>query len=115
MTHIVSNGDHTIEFDLPSKTVKLSGTLRLNGMEEYAPLLDLMQRATEESGNELTIDLRDLRLLNSSGITTLSKYIIACRDNSTRVILCASPDIPWQVKSLKNLQRLMPSIELQFF
>lgn len=45
----------------------------------------------------------------------LSKFVINIRKkNSTKIIVQGSAAIPWQGKSLKNLQRLMPSLILEF-
>lgn len=103
---------YSVEFDQSSGTVLLSGSLRLGGMPEYTPILALMDDAMAQAGGALSIDLRGLQLLNSSGITMMSKFVIGCRGKSAALKIIASENVPWQGKSLKNLQRLMPAIEL---
>lgn len=42
----------------------------------------------------------------------LSKFVIHCRKNNVKVRIQWSDAIAWQNKSLKNLQRLLPALEL---
>jgi anti-anti-sigma factor len=64
---------------------------------------------------QIVLDLKNLEFLNSSGISMLSKFVINIREkNSTQILVKGSESIPWQGKSLKNLQRLMPSLILEF-
>jgi len=45
----------------------------------------------------------------------LSKFVIKVRQKeSIKIIVCGSDAIPWQRKSLKNLQRLMSSLVLEW-
>jgi hypothetical protein len=109
------NGDnHTAEFLQETSVVELRGNYRLNGLLEYQPVLDLLTRAINECQG-LTIDVRQLVFLNSSGIAMLSKFVLEARKFPDKhLTLRASNDIPWQSKSLKNLQRLLPALELIF-
>jgi hypothetical protein len=60
------------------------------------------------------LDLRTLRFLNSSGINTLSKFVLHVRKyNATQVVMKGSHHFPWQEKSLKNFQRLLPGLHLE--
>lgn len=83
-------------------------------MEEYAPIVDLLNEVTESSPNMITLDLRKLEFLNSSGINIISKFVIKVRQlKNIQITIQGSKQIPWQGKSLKNLQRLMPSMHLE--
>ena len=109
---MIEGEGYSVEFNEAEGTVAFKGTLRLGGMPEYTPILDLMNEALDKTGNDLTVNMRELQLLNSSGITMLSKFVIACRGKNAKLKMLASENIPWQGKSLKNLQRLLPSLEL---
>lgn len=108
----IQGDGYNVNFDQDQARVAIQGTLRLGGMEEYQPIFSLLQQAVEDVSGTLTIDMRELQLLNSSGITMLSKFVIGCRSREIVLTLQASKNIPWQAKSLKNLQRLLPSIVL---
>lgn len=94
--------------------VTLKGILRLNGLQEYAPMIDLLTMA-RHSTERLTLDIRGLEFLNSSGIAMLSRFVIDARnDNVSKLTILGSQSVSWQGKSLKNLQRLMPDLVLEF-
>jgi hypothetical protein len=95
-------------------TVLFKGALRLSGMEDYAPILDMLKSTFAHGGGPIVLDLRELDVLNSSGITMLSRFVIEARDRAcVDLRVLASEAIHWQARSLKNLQRLMPSLVVQ--
>ena len=62
----------------------------------------------------IVLDLRELNFLNSSGITMLSRFVIEARDHAgVDVQVLASESVPWHARSLKNLQRLMPTLSIR--
>jgi hypothetical protein len=69
----------------------------------------LVSRATP-----IVLDLRELDFLNSSGITMLSRFLIEARDHTgIDIHVLASGAVPWHARSLKNLQRLMPTLSIR--
>ncbi len=110
----IKTQDYTIQYDEAATTVNCRGSFRLSGMEEYTPIVDLLDSVADAEPPTITLNLRDLEFLNSSGISMLSKFVIKVRQKKNiQMVVQGSKDIPWQGKSLKNLQRLMPSLELQ--
>ena len=111
---ILEEESYNINYDKSTSTVTCKGSLRLSGMEEYAPIVDLLNKVADESPNTVYLNLQGLEFLNSSGINVLSKFVIRIRQhqNITRMVVLGSNEIAWQGKSLKNLQRLMPTLEL---
>ncbi|HEY9802414.1 MAG TPA: hypothetical protein V6D25_18780 [Leptolyngbyaceae cyanobacterium] len=102
-------------YNTATNTISCQGTLRLNELEEYAPLIQLLNDVLAQKPAVLTLDLRDLKFLNSSGFTVLSKFVLKVRQEETiKLEIQAAKSIPWHQKSLKNLQRLMPNLELLF-
>jgi hypothetical protein len=109
----IQDENYQVNYDEAANVVELRGSLRLNGMSEYAPIFNLLNEAGAQPSKSLTLDLRKLEFLNSSGIAMLSKFVIGLRNGDVRLIALASRSIPWQGKSLANLQRLMPSLSLE--
>ena len=108
----IETESYTLESDDSNNSVQISGSLRLNGLEEYTPVLDAL-RAALAKGDAMTLDLSSLEFLNSSGIAMLSKFVIEARgQEGLQLVILGSSQIPWQGKSLKNLQRLYPALEL---
>lgn len=105
---------YEVEYDAAEERVMFKGALRLGGLSEYAPIVELLNDALQVH-ETLKLDLSQLEFLNSSGIATLSKFVITARNHGDRTLqVIGAANIPWQGKSLKNLQRLMPSLELTF-
>ncbi|HEY9848099.1 MAG TPA: hypothetical protein V6D28_01470 [Leptolyngbyaceae cyanobacterium] len=110
----IKSEDYHVWYAPETSTVFFRGFLRLAGMEEYRPVMDLLVNALEKS-SQFTINLRDLEFLNSSGISMLSMFVIKVREKGNiHLVLQGSNKILWQTKSLKNLQRLMPGLKLDF-
>lgn len=114
ITQAIKAEDYEVIYESESSTVTLSGSLRLSGLEDTNPVIKLLHQILEENPSLITINLKELEFLNSSGINMLSKFVIKVRQKKeTALIVLASTTIPWQGKSLKNLQKLMPSLELK--
>jgi hypothetical protein len=110
----IKTEDYRICYDPDTETVICQGSLRLSGTEEYAPIVKLLTNLADQEPQRITLDLRELEFLNSSGINVLSKFVIKVRQQGNiQMVLQGSKNIPWQGKSLKNLQRLMPSLQLE--
>lgn len=110
----IQSKDYSIFYDSVTETVSCQGSLRLNGMEEYASIVQLLNDVADHDPPLLTLNLRNLEFLNSSGINVISKFVIKVRQKGTiQMVVLGSKTIPWQGKSLKNLQRLMPKLQLE--
>ncbi|MEB3827163.1 slr1659 superfamily regulator [Phormidium sp. CCY1219] len=111
----IKTDDYRISYDTDTATVNCQGSLRLSGMDEYAPIVELLEAAINQEPPIMTLNLQELDFLNSSGINVLSKFAIKVRQKKTiDLVVKGSKDILWQGKSLKNLQRLMPSLTLEW-
>ncbi len=110
----IEAADYSIIHNPDLSTVFFRGFLRLDGMDAYQPVMDLLLDVLKQSST-LIINLRDLEFLNSSGISMLSMFVVKVREaGNVHLTLQGSDQILWQTKSLKNLQRLMPSMTLEF-
>mgnify|MGYP000155532837 CR=1 FL=1 len=110
----IKSEDYNIWYDPLTTTVNCEGSLRLSGMEEYAPIVELLNAVAEKEQSQITLNLKGLAFLNSSGINVISKFVIEVRKKgNTQMLVQGSKSIPWQGKSLKNLQKLMPSLKLE--
>ncbi len=111
----IKTEDYRTYYDAETETVFLQGVLRLRGAEDYTSIVQLLYDVSDRHPPVLTLDLQELQLLNSSGIGVLSKFVIRIRkQGTTKLVIHASKTIPWQEQSLKNFQRLLPSLKLEF-
>lgn len=110
----IKTPDYHIHYDSNTTTIHCKGSLRLGGMDDYAPIIELLNYVADQNLTTITLDLQQLEFLNSSGINVLSKFVIKIRQKKTlEMIVRGSKKIPWQSKSLTNLQRLMPTLQLE--
>jgi hypothetical protein len=110
----IETEDYKAYYDSETSQVVLEGFLRLNGIEAYQPIVDLLWLAAEQS-TTCAIDLHRLEFLNSSGISMLSMFVVKVRNKGNiQLSFIGSDTIPWQTRSLKNLKRLMPELDIKF-
>ena len=110
----IKDDDYAVQADTDANTIAFSGLMSLGGPKAYAPIADLMNDIANEEPDEMTLDLRKLEFLNSSGISMLSKFVLSLRKKKgVQLIVLGSDDMPWQGKSLKNLQKFLPSLKLE--
>jgi hypothetical protein len=104
---------YQVRYNTELQTVFFQGSLRLNGTNEYSSISELLDEIIEIAPQKLILDVKELNFLNSSGISILSKFVINVRKSQNiQMSVMGVKEIPWQSKSLKNLQRLMPSLIL---
>ena len=109
------NGDdYSVKFDDVSSIISFAGSLRLCGTKGYASVNDLLEKVIEMDKELITMDLKELQFLNSTGITTISKFIIKTKNRGvTQLIIKGNNNVTWQKKTLKHLIRLMPTLTLE--
>jgi len=110
----ISGENYRVSYDPQSATVICEGSLRLYGASGYSSIVELFNTAADQKAPTLILNLQELQFLNSSGINALSKFVIRVRNHKTSALVVrGTANYPWQSKSLTNLQRLMPEIQLE--
>ncbi len=108
----IEGENYKVEYSPERANIAISGALRLAGLGEYAPIIEILNAALAAHAS-IRLDMKQLEFLNSSGIAMLSKFVIEARNKGdVDLTIHGSSNIPWQGKSLVNLQRLMPKITL---
>lgn len=102
---------YQIHHDSDKHVITFSGVLRLQ-TAAYQPISDLLNQAAALEPGCLTLDLYNLKMLNSAGINTLTKFLIQLRNQKAgQIQVRGNQGVSWQRKSLRNLQRLMSGID----
>lgn len=112
----VKGDEYSVEYNDGTQSVNFVGTIRLQTTEEYEPITQLLHNAhnTADPAQVVTLDFRQLRFLNSSGINIISRFVIAARkENKVNLTVLGNQDIYWQQKSLTNLQRLWSKVQIK--
>ncbi len=110
----IKTEDYSITYDADATTIFCKGSLLL-ASEEYEPILQLLNTAAEQqSDTPLTLDVKELEFLNSSGINTFTKFVINVRRKQKPPLVAVGyADLPWQDRLLKNMRRLLPSLKIR--
>ena len=108
----IKTTDYRVGYDEPSHTISFEGSFRLNG-PLYAPISEMLDQILAQKPSVLRLDLTELKFLNSSGINVLAKFTILVRNaGQLALTVVGTRKIPWQEKSLPNLKKLFPALEL---
>jgi len=110
----ITGEDYAVNYEPNSETVYFNGELSLGGASDYEPITTLLNNVIKNNPETMTINLRELSFLNSSGISMLSKFVMSLRkQKGTQLVVLGSNKQPWQGKSLQNLVRLLPGLKLE--
>lgn len=102
-----------VRFTPETATVHFSGALRLANVKAYDNVAKLLAEAAAAVDGPLTLDFKELKFLNSSGITALSLFVVGARKASKpQLRLVGSKANAWQQKSLGNFQMLWKDMAL---
>jgi hypothetical protein len=101
-------------YDPATATVTFQGSLMLSGPSDYEPIEQLLDKVMLQAPTTITLDIRPLVYLNSSGINILSRFVLKMRARlESKLVMLGQSSVPWQSKSLLNMQRLMPRLRLE--
>ena len=105
--------NYRVWYDPANVVVSFEGILRLGGPQEYQPIEELLEKVLLTEPKSITLDLRALSFLNSSGINVLYKFAIAMRKKGElQLVVRGSKNVPWQGKSLPNLKKFNSNFEM---
>ncbi|HAO22937.1 MAG TPA: hypothetical protein DCQ37_22300 [Desulfobacteraceae bacterium] len=107
----IRENKYQANYDSQTATVVCKGTLDLRGKDGYKEIAELFDHVVNQPDlpTDITLDVRELEFLNSSGITTLGGFIIKLRNKGgARLIVKCSNKYSWQERSMKGLEKLMP-------
>lgn len=138
----IKGDKYRIVYDPNTTTIRCEGSLRLYGAdgfmtisafeqnriakessptqkqpsrEGYASIMELLTEVADQKPATITLDLRKLEAMNSSGINVFSKFVIKVREYQTiRLTVYGSQQFTWQQKVLKNFQKLLPALQLEW-
>jgi hypothetical protein len=94
-------------------SARLEGILRLATPIAYQAVLQPIQACIEARPGSFRLDMASVSFMNSSGITALSRLVMAARQHDVPLVCVVDDAVPWQRKTLSSLQRLYPKLQLE--
>ncbi len=108
-------GETTLEYFPEATLIKIKGSMRLANLTEYAKVQEYLTNIAKLT-EQLTIDMKELTFLNSSGITTISMFILNTKKIGKPTIkVFGAKNISWQEKSLGNFHKLWNEVVIEVF
>jgi hypothetical protein len=107
--------NYKIWFDETVNTIYFEGSIRLWDPTDYSKIKQFMLDTHELNISELFLNFVKLEFLNSSGISTLCKFILDIKKvNKVSLHIIGNNTILWQKKSFENLLKLWDKIAIEF-
>ncbi len=101
----------TIDTTAP-ELARLAGIMRLSSPADYEDRFEPMRKALNHAPS-YTIDVSQVRFLNSSGITSLSRLVLLARAQDKDLVVIGSESVQWHAKTLHLLKRLYARLEVR--
>lgn len=109
------NGEYRVAYNADTGTVSCKGIFVLRGKDGHRPVAEFFQNVVDESPDGLTLDIRNLKFLNSSGIATIAGFIVGIKKKGAgKLMIQCSKEHSWQERSARAMSQLMPGLELTF-
>jgi hypothetical protein len=110
-----SDSPYTINSIPEENKIVISGELKLQTVAKYNEIIEFLLESCMTLKDPVILDIRNLTILNSSGIASFGLFIIKIRDSGKKLIIHASKHIHWQVFSLEDFKELDINLEIEFF
>ncbi|MDM8526305.1 hypothetical protein QUF80_23245 [Desulfococcaceae bacterium HSG8] len=104
---------YSVEYE--DGVIRISGKLSIM-LEDYEEVEEFFEKIVESEPEKLTLDIKELEYLNSSGIKTICVSLIleaADIEGLHMKILC-SDNYTWQKETVPTFKELMDNMEVVF-
>jgi len=107
---------YSVKYDRETDTLYWHGVIRLESIQGYEPLRQLLNQVVALEPLRMTLNIRKLKVLNSSGLSTLGRFIFNIDQKKTTqsIVVQSTNKIAWQKKWAKNFQRLVPTLQIEW-
>lgn len=110
----IRDKEYTVTFDAKVGRLTMTGILRLM-TKDYKEITDLLDHIARTAPPKLEVDLQGLKMVNSSGLNMMSRFVLALRSKpGIQVTFHGSNEQVWQAKTLQNMKHFLPSAQLVF-
>lgn len=110
----IRDKEFSVTYEPQTGGLRFAGVLRLM-TKDYRDIQELLEQILRAAPPRLDIDLQALEMINSSGLNTLSRFILGLRSRpQIQVTIHGSRHVVWHTKTLTNMKHFLPSAELVF-
>jgi anti-anti-sigma factor len=102
---LFEHDQYSVELADTGDVAHMRGVMRLASPAAYEAIFAGV-RARLDRGAPLTIDLRDVSFMNSSGIRALATLVLAAKASSAPLRIVASQSAVWQKKTMPSLRAI---------
>jgi hypothetical protein len=102
---LFEHDQYSVELPEAGDVARMRGVMRLASPAAYDALFAGV-RARLDRGAALTIDLRDVSFMNSSGIRALATLVLAAKASDASLRILASRSAVWQRKTMPSLRAI---------
>lgn len=107
----ITRDDYRVIADPAAWTLTFEGSMRLRN-RDHDPIWKLMVALLKGRPTELRLDLRRLVFSDGSAINLLYRWVIELRKRGGVRLIVMAGEVAWQKKSLPNVKRLLPEVEV---
>jgi hypothetical protein len=107
------NDEYTIDCATTAGAAALRGVLRLQSTEAYEKVFEPIRKSLRAPATTYAIDLREVVLMNSSGIRALAGLVLLAKENRVALVLQVRDSIPWQKKTIASLKLLDGTLDVR--
>ena len=113
--HEIKGEDYSVTYDSAAATVVLRGKLRLYDYVAWQPIERLLLEVTATQSSAITLDIRDLEFINSSGIDMLFRfaYKVSNQAHSWLTVRLLDKAAIWQQRLLSTIEMMVPSLQVE--
>ncbi len=112
----IADDKYTVRYDASTGTITCEGIMDLRAKESYRSLSTLFNDVVDQEPETITLNIRELRFLNSSGITAIGAGLVMKIRNSgsSKLVIVCNEKYVWQKKTMKIISKLMSGIVLKY-
>lgn len=102
--------DYTVTLNSETVTIICTGVLDMQGKERYKNIKELFHNviSTHPDPETVTLDIRKLEFINSSGLAVIGEFIMTLKRKRIGLFIRCAEQYGWQARSMKAIGKLMP-------
>ena len=110
----IKDEKYSVKYDAETATVHCQGIMRLRS-NQYEPITQLLNKVIALELPQITLNLRELKILNSAGITMLGSFVLnVTKKEACQLVLQCTKKTVWQERSVDDFSELMPTLQIEW-